>query len=135
MKCTTGVVATLMILSLTALAFRPKTEITFHTLLEAKTRLLTLGVHCTSDRANGQLDTGLLVSRSAVTWSEAGSLRKIGRMGPQWKGKVWVTVNPQRWELQTVPDDASVRVWGDIVAFGDAEFLNEIDEALSRSEG
>ena len=54
-------------------------------------------------------------------------------VGPEWKGKVWVTQNPRNYHLQTIPDQADSRVWGEVLAFGDAPLLSEIDDALLES--
>lgn len=105
-------------------------EVSFGRLHEAKARLAALGYHIVSDSANGQISTGFLISRNAVAWNEAGTLCKSGRMGPEWRGKVWVTLNPEIWQLHTVPEEAGVRVWGAVVAFGDDELLQEIEAGL-----
>lgn len=110
--------------------FYKHSSVTFAKLQEAKTHFSKLGYCCTTDSASGQVGCGFLISRTAMNWSETGLLRKTGPMGPEWEGKVWVTLNPGFWRLEAVPDQAGVRVWGSVVAFGDEEFLHEIDEAL-----
>jgi hypothetical protein len=106
-------------------------EITFLHLRDAKTRLLGAGFICTSDRADGTLATGFLISRQSSSWSEAGTLCKVGPMGPEWKGKVWVTFNSNDWRLASLPEHAGMRVWGTVIAYGDEEFLSEIDGSLA----
>jgi len=105
-------------------------EVKFAKLRDAQVKLAELGYHCTSDSANGDLGSGFLVSRKPVPWSEVGMICKSGPMGKEWQGKVWVTFNPEYWSLEAVPDNAGVRVWGSIVAFGDEALLSEIESAL-----
>jgi hypothetical protein len=107
--------------------------VTFHHLQQAKARLAAAGFICTVDSAGGKLGSGFLISREAMSWCEVGSLCKTGAMGPQWTGKAWVTTNPANFNLETLPDRAATRAWGDVVAFGDDQFLAEIDAALAES--
>lgn len=106
-------------------------EIAFTHLSEAKDRLVDTGFYCISDRSDGSLGCGFLISREAMSWSEAGLLRKIGPMGPEWKGKVWVTLHQEHWRVVSLPDHAGVRVWGSVVAYGDEEVLSELEEFLA----
>ena len=106
-------------------------EVTFRRLADVKTALAAAGYHCISDSAGGDISCGFLISRDAITWNEAGTLCKSGPMGRQWQGKVWVTINPDCWRLQSIPDQAGTRVWGAVVAFGDDELLREIDTLFS----
>jgi hypothetical protein len=106
---------------------------TFEHLQDAKARLDAAGYFCVADNAHGYIGCGFLLSRNAVKWSEAGQLCKSGPMGPEWKGKVWVTLNPQCWRLESIPDAAGTRAWGAVVAFGDEDLLREIDELLSQT--
>ena len=110
--------------------FARQQDVTFERLQEARIRLADLGFHCSSDAANGHTGCGFLISRTALSWSEVGMLRKTGPMGPEWQGKVWVTLNPQHWRLESLPEHAGVRIWGSVIAFGDCDFLKEIDDAL-----
>lgn len=105
-------------------------DVSFDRLQEAHARFSDLGYFCTADSASGRIGCGFLISRKAVTWSEVGSLCKTGPMGPEWEGKVWVTLNPEFWLLQAVPNEAGVRVWGAVIAFGDEAFLSEIEATL-----
>src|ERR1051325_7405970 len=121
-----------VLLLLTGLSFWCKQDaVTFQHLRDAQARLLSAGFHCTSDVQAGRIGTGFLISRDQVGWSDVATLPKSGVMGPRWQGKVWVTTNPDDLQLQTIPDDADTRVWGDVIAFGDAELLDELDHALS----
>ena len=103
-------------------SFAKHHEVTFDRLQQAKTKLAALGYHCTSDTANGELGCGFMISRGALNWNEVGSVCKTGPMGPEWEGKLWVTLNPSCWRLEGVPDHAGVRVWG-ATAMVLAEFL------------
>jgi hypothetical protein len=105
-------------------------EITFLHLSDAQAHFLGAGFHCTSDRADGTLATGFLISRQSLSWSEAGTLCKVGPMGPEWTGKVWVTFNSKHWSLASLPENAGMRVWGTVIAYGDEELLSEIDQSL-----
>ena len=107
-----------------------QSTVTFSHLCDAKNRLRGAGFQCTSDCENGTLGSGFLLSHQSVSWGEAGTLCKIGQMGPEWKGKVWVTFNSCRWQLKTLPENAGVRVWGSVIAFGDQDLLNEVDGVL-----
>jgi hypothetical protein len=124
-----GAVVVLATVALTYVA--KQYEISFRHLHDAQARVLGAGFHCTSDRADGTLSTGFLISREMVTWSQVGSLRKVGPMGPNWKGKVWVTFSSNDWQLTSLPDHAGMRVWGTVIAYGDEEFLSEIDNSLA----
>ena len=106
---------------------------TFTRLNQAYNRLATAGFHCTADSATGKLGSGFLLSRASATWSDAASLCKIGPMGPEWKGKVWVTFDSSMWQLRTIPENAGVRQWGAVIAFGDEDLLNEVDSMLDPS--
>lgn len=128
-KVCAGITAILLLLAGIGICF-PHHDVTFERLQEAKSRLASLGFHCTSDCANGQLSCGFLLSRQTTTWSDVCELRKTGAMGPEWRGRVWVTLNPAYWQLESIPDQAGVRVWGAVVAFGDDELLREIEAAF-----
>jgi hypothetical protein len=105
-------------------------EVRFLRLHDAHDRLKSAGFCCVSDREDGILSTGFLLSRRPLSWIDAGSLCKTTPMGPHWQGKVGVTVNNEHWEILSLPDRAGVRVWGKVVAYGDEDLLNEIDAAL-----
>jgi hypothetical protein len=121
------------LLALTVIAIAvwyPKAGVPIHNLADAQQRLKAAGYHCIPDCANGRLSSGFAISRENMSWFQAGMLCKVGNMGPEWKGKVWVTVSTPAWRLCRIPDDADARVWGPIVAFGDQEILSEIDRVL-----
>ena len=105
-------------------------ELSFANLEEAKARLLSAGFRCTSDNASGKVVTGFLVSKEGLAWNDAAVLCKIGKMGPKWKGKAWVTMSSPAWQLQTVPDEAGLRGWGGVLVFGDQDLLDELDRVL-----
>jgi hypothetical protein len=105
-------------------------EVNFERIQDAQSKLASLGLHVTTDGAGGQLSCGFLLSRNAATWTDVCMLRKNGAMGPEWRGRVWVTLSPSVWQLESVPERAGVRVWGSVVAFGDDELLREIEAAL-----
>ncbi len=109
--------------------FKPH-DVAFNGLHDAQAKLAALGYHCTSDAQNGQIGVGFMISREAIAWHDVGTLNKSRGMGPQWHGKVWVTLNPQYWRLEAVPEETGVRVWGSVIAYGDDEVLNEIDDAF-----
>ncbi len=121
-----------IVLATSGLAFFAKQhEITFEHLRDAQTRLLGAGFYCTSDRADGALSTGFLISRQWVSCTEASTLCKARPIGPDWKGKVWVTFSSDAWRLATLPEHAGHRVWGTVIAYGDEELLSELDESLA----
>ena len=120
----------LMLLSGAVAHFTRGPEVTFARIQDAKCKLASLGLHITTDGANGHLSCGFMLSRNAATWTDVCLLRKNGAMGPEWHGRVWVTLNPSVWQLESVPERAGVRVWGSVVAFGDDDLLREIEACL-----
>jgi hypothetical protein len=131
MKWTLAIVGATVICGLAAVGlYERETGVTFANLAEAKARLDETGFYCTPDSADGRLATGFLLSREPVTWSQVGSLRKIGPMGREWQGKAWVTFSAPVWQLQTLPEKAGLRVWGHVLAFGDDQLLRDVDGCL-----
>jgi hypothetical protein len=122
--------ATLLVLTAAIAFFTRHHDLTFDRLHEARSKLATMGLHVTSDCANGQFSCGFMISRSSATWSDVCCLRKSGTMGPEWRGRVWVTLSPNDWRIESIPDRAGVRVWGSVIAFGDDELLREIEASL-----
>lgn len=106
-------------------------EIVFEHVQEAQERLARAGFHCRSDRADGSIGSGFLISKEALSWIDVGSLRKVGPMGPDWKGKVWITINRPEWRQESLPDNAGLRCWGSVIAYGDEALLQEVDAALA----
>jgi hypothetical protein len=132
MKWSLAILGAVAIAGLSTLGFRARElDMTFVNLAEARSRLADAGYYCTTDRLDGTLATGFLLSREPAQWNEAGALRKIGAMGSQWHGKAWVTFSSPLWQLQTLPENAGLRVWGKVIVFGDENLLREIDD-LSR---
>lgn len=109
-----------------------KRAIAFNKLDEARTTLRSLGYFCISDRSDGIIGTGFLVCRKELHWVEACSLSKVGKFGPEWRGRVWFAViDDNNLELCGIPDWPGSRVWGNVVAFGDADLLDEIEGHLT----
>jgi hypothetical protein len=107
--------------------------IVFPNVPEACVNVTAAGFHCTSDREDGIIAHGFLVTTDETDWRVANSLCKIGKMGPEWKGKVWVTYSNTRGALCVLPDDAASRTWGTVCAYGDADLLNQIEGTLRRT--
>lgn len=125
--------AALAVLLGTAWFFLPPRAVSFGNVRDASVHILAQGFHCTSDRMDGQLDNGFLVTRDQTTWNEVNTVAKAGPMGPEWKGKVWVSgAYPN--QIWNMPDGAPARLWGGVYAFGDGDFLAEIELALQRGQ-
>lgn len=114
-------------------AFSAPTPIVFSTIGDARVNIKSAGFHCTTDRADGFIQSGFLVTREESDWKVVNNLCKIGKMGEEWKGKVWVTYTNESGVLCTVPDDAPTRTWGGVLAYGDAKLLDQIEESLRRA--
>lgn len=104
--------------------------ISFARLEDACMRIRLAGFHCTGDAADGRMMQGFLVSRERVSLDGVNALCKTGKMGPAWQGKVWIAWNTPNWTLCTVPDDAGTLHWGHVTAFGDRQFLEELENKL-----
>jgi hypothetical protein len=124
-------IAVLALLGATAWLLMPRPDVAFVTVRQASGSITAEGFRCTSDRADGQLENGFLVTREETNWREVNVLPKAGPMGPEWKGKVWITgvVPNQIWNM---PDGAAAKLWGGVYAYGDGAFLAEIEGALQR---
>lgn len=107
--------------------------IVFPNVQEACVNVTAAGFHCTSDREDGVVAHGFLITQDETDWQAANNLCKIGKMGPEWKGKVWVTYTNNNGAICVLPDDASSRLWGSVCAFGDADLLNQIESTLRRT--
>jgi hypothetical protein len=120
-------------LTLLAVFFFPAPDLKITDVQQAAASIKKSGFHCVSDRADGRIEDGFVVSRKKTTWEEANGLCKVGPMTPAWKGKVWVgAYKPERnW---TIPDDALARIWGGVYAFGDRELLAAIEDALRKGD-
>jgi hypothetical protein len=108
-------------------------QLNFANLAEAKATMSNAGCLCLSDREDGVMGSGFLLSREFYPWNKACLLCKIGPMGPEWEGKVWVTSNTPDWKLASLPDNAGVRMWGEVIAFGDEQMLREIESRFGSS--
>ncbi len=105
----------------------------FNNLKEAQISLRSLGYYCISDRRDGIIGNGFLVSCENVDWVEVNSMAKVGQIGEEWRGRIWFAViDDAEAELLSVPDWPGRRVWGNVVAFGDDQLLDEIDARLTR---
>jgi hypothetical protein len=122
-------ITALALLLLVAWFLVPKSPTSFVSVHDASRRIAAAGFRCTGDRADGQLDNGFLVTREEIKWEDVAVLRKAGPIDEQWKGKVWVAYHSAR-QIYSVPDQAEVRLWGSVCAFGDGELLAEIEGAL-----
>lgn len=108
-------------------------SISYTDLKQVRTELQDAGFHCTGDRANGVAGNGFIVSRKPVAWEAANVMWKAGPMGKDWKDKAWIAKTSSLTPLETTPGDQAPRVWGRVMAFGDEQFLNEIEGALKRT--
>jgi hypothetical protein len=106
--------------------------IVFSDLQPAKTDLVAAGFFCTSDREDGKVGFGFMITRDHTDWRDIATMQKIGAMESDWQGKVWVTKIGSRFELQSTPERGASRVWGNVLAFGDPAFLDEIERNLRR---
>jgi len=115
--------------------FFPTPTITFHDVKEASNSIQAVGFRCTSDRVDGIVASGFMVTEEDATWKDANNLCKSGPMGPEWKGKVWVSLVPAHGTYGTIPENAPTRSWGGVVAFGDAKLLDQLENTLQRAAG
>jgi hypothetical protein len=109
------------------------TEVVFANLSDAKTALRAAGFICTPDCISGDLGSGFVVSRQDMPRSQIYKLLKCGPMSSAWKGKVWAHHNSNVCRLATIPDNAGARQWGEILIFGDPDFLDEVEDALQHT--
>jgi hypothetical protein len=116
-------------LLLLTLAFWPRSA-SFDNLVQARASLEGAGFFCIGDREGDQCVHGFTVAKKPITWSEANEICRIGPMGPEWKGRVWITTQSTVMPMTTTPNDAPPRIWGRVLAFGDPEFLDEIEGRL-----
>ena len=68
----------------------PPPAVSFDDLDQARASIAAEGFHCVSDRADGCIGSGFVVSREEATFGQVNLLCKAGPLGPGWKGKVWV---------------------------------------------
>jgi hypothetical protein len=105
-------------------------QIVFGDISEAANSFRALNYTCHSDRLDGILDYGFMVSKEPADWADAAKLCKVGPMRPHWKNKVWVAPLSAGWPTRTVPEDAEMRIWGHVHVFGDREFLCELERGV-----
>ena len=109
--------------------------IAFASTHEAFASVKAAGFCCTADNPGGRIDNGFLVSRMEFQWQAIFLMHKGIFSASEWKGKVWFARRTASARLQdAVPDGAGVRVWGNVIAFGDADFLDELERALKKLE-
>lgn len=108
------------------------TPISFNDLPDAVSCIRVAGFHVTSDRIDGEIQTGFLVTAEQATWKDANDLVKVNKIGPEWKGKVWVTIIGETGAHGVVPEEANARTWGRVCAYGDKDLLNQVEYALQR---
>ena len=103
----------------------------FADLRHARQSIEDAGYHCVGDVANGQTLSGFVVSRTPIPWEVANDMRKAGPMGKEWTGRAWITREARLVPTTTTPGDSAPRVWGNVLAFGDQELLDEIEKRLN----
>jgi len=101
-------------------------RLAFRNLEDAATKVRAAGFFVSGDRADGVIENGFVVTPRPIPPMDVNLLLKAGKMGPVWKDKVWVTRIPH----PTVPDDAVPHAWGDVIAFGDSQLLDQIESKL-----
>src|SRR5262245_60984445 len=130
-----GLIASaLLIMILSTFVLNPKTEIAFTSIEEAKNRIGASGFHCIADRADGEFANGVLVGRTPGQWEEANSMCKSRQFGPEWKGKVWISLNSDLCRSEVIGENVAWRTWGRVTAMGDANLLEELETALQSSQ-
>jgi hypothetical protein len=108
---------------------------TFNDLNESYAVIAEHGFHCRSDRHDGRIASGYMVSRDPMTWADVNEVPKVGPMGAEWRGKVWVTsqMNMQCPQL-AIPDKAKLHLWGSLYAFGDEDLISEIEQDVQPNQ-
>jgi hypothetical protein len=106
--------------------------ISFSSITQAHRDVQGLNYNCCSDRADGIVDYGFMVSKDEATWEDASLLCKLGPMREGWKNKVWVAPMRSDGTMPTIPDDAGTRIWGQVFVFGDRAFISELESGLRK---
>jgi hypothetical protein len=122
--------AILAVLTVTLAWPRP---ITFGDLEQAQDQIAHGGYCCTSDRQDGQVQFGFMVTRVPTDWTSVAETMKVGALGPNWRGKVWIARISSSYQLASIPEATGARIWGSVIAFGDSELLAEIEQSLWRT--
>jgi hypothetical protein len=132
MCCKKWIVAAIAFSTVLIVPFSFKKQISFSNLAEAHSQINELGYCCISDRRDGVIENGFAVSREKLAWNDVNHLIKIGPRGPEWHGKIWLgVIEDDLSDLYSIPNWPGTRVWGNIIAFGDAELLDELEAQLS----
>lgn len=124
---------TALLLLLLALCWQNR-DVHFASLEDAETRIRDAGFVCSMD---GQLPTveanGFLVSRETVPRKEICEMPKVGPYDlAKWKGRIWIARigNATSMGLDEKSPGYAFRVWGNVAAFGDREFLSEVESSV-----
>ena len=105
----------------------------FQDLDEAATKAEASGFFVASDRADGVIQNGFVVSPHPITYVDANHLLKTGKMGPAWKDKVWVTTTSGNFSLESISEDVAVHSWGNVIGFGDPQLLKVVQAKFQSS--
>jgi hypothetical protein len=128
-----GVVGLAFLLTLVGVLMPKPLE--FQNLDEIAAKVQAVGYFVTSDRADGVIENGFVVSPYPINYSDANHLVKIGKMGPEWKDRLWVTRTSSNFCLEAIPDDAAHHSWGNVVAIGDSQLLDRLQTKFRSSSG
>ena len=93
--------------------------------------VLQYGLHCRSDRNDGEIASGFMISRKPLAWEDVNEVPKVRPMRLEWQGKVWVTSHMNlQYPQVTIPDKAKLHIWGTMFAFGDEDIISELEHEL-----
>jgi hypothetical protein len=105
--------------------------VAFGAIEEASIAVQNAGLCITADNPSGNITKGFLVSREPLHWLEIVPMSNGTYFAAEWKGKAWLARRWADWRIpDSIPEGAGVRVWGDIVAYGDPDFLDVLERAL-----
>ena len=126
-----GILAIGLVAILVTLLLR-EPAVSYQSLTHAYRDVKSLNYACCSDRSDGAVVHGFMVSKENASWEDAALLCKVGPMGENWKNKVWVVPVGADSEMPTMPNDAGARLWGQVFVFGDRAFISELERGLRR---
>jgi hypothetical protein len=106
MKLKGSIVGAVSILLICTVVLDRRNKIEFKSLRESKSRLEAIGFHCIPDRSDGSWAAGFIVGRSPGSWEQVNTMCKSRPLGPDWKGKAWVSVNSPLWRSEHMPEKA-----------------------------